>query len=76
MFACERLPLNEAVAQVFFQFFLYSLSPAFGALSGLSSQARTMVGPGARLPHRLQREEAGGWVLREPLSPPKYGGDR
>lgn len=78
MFACERLPLNEAVAQVFFFlfFFLYSHSLAFRALSGLSSQARTMAGPGAQLPHRPRREEAGGWILREPLSMLKYGGDR
>lgn len=72
MFACERLPLNEAMVQVF----LFSHSLAYRTLSGLSSQARTMAGPGAQLPHRPQREEAGGWVLRELLSVLKYGSDR
>jgi len=74
MFACERLALNEAVAQVFsLHIPIFQLS---GTLSGLSSQARTMAGPRAQLPHRPRREEAGGWALREPLSFPKYGGDR
>ncbi|TNN52949.1 hypothetical protein EYF80_036814 [Liparis tanakae] len=53
-----------------------SLFSQIGTLSGLSSQAGTMAGPGAQLPHRPRREEAGGWVLREPLGSPKYGGDR
>lgn len=73
MFACERLPLNEAVAQVFF--LIFPLSGFQGSLR-TASQARTMAGPGAQLPHRPGREEAGGWVLREPLSMLKYGGDR
>ncbi|CAL8290989.1 unnamed protein product [Gadus morhua 'NCC'] len=59
-----------------------SLTPVFAnhffpCQQWTASQARTMVaGPGAQLPHRPGPEEAGGWVLGEPLSRLKYGGAR
>ena len=74
MFACEKLTLKEAVGDIFLFSFPHS---RFGFSQWTASQARTMVaGPGAQLPHRPGPEEAGGWVLGEPLSRLKYGGAR